>query len=143
MKHIFLQNRNADNYFIYLYEICSGNVRKLINYTKETGIKNSYLLKFDIKDLITSIFFFILFETDLNKIIMILIEFDMENNVTKKVKNFENVIDFVILGNNYDSNILNDYLYMLGKDKQNGYLYQISTETETKIEIESSALKMN
>ena len=132
----------ADNYFIYLYEICSGNVRKLINYTKETGIKNSYLLKFDIKDLITSIFFFILFETDLNKIIMILIEFDMENNVTKKVKNFENVIDFVILGNNYDSNILNDYLYMLGKDKQNGYLYQISTETETKIEIESSALRI-
>ena len=40
------------------------------------------------------------------------------------------------------SNILNDYIYLLGKDKQNGYLYQISTEKETKIEIESSALRI-
>ena len=132
----------ADNFFIYLYEIHSGVTKKLINYTKETGIKNSYLLKFDIKDLISSIFFFILFETDLNKIILIIMDFDIENNIVRKMKNFENVIDFVILGNNYDSNILNDYLYMLGKDKQNGYLYQISKETEIKIEIESSALRV-
>ena len=132
----------ADNYFIYLYEIYSGTSKKLINYTKETGIKNSYLLKFDIKNLITKIFFFILFETDLNRIILIIIDFDLENNIVRKVKNFENIIDFVVLGNNYDSNILNDYIYMLGKDKQNGYLYQISTETETKIEIESSALRI-
>ena len=132
----------ADNYFIYLYEISSGNSRKLLNYTKETGIKNSYLLKFDIKDLTTNIFFFILFETDLNKIILIIIDYDLENNNVLKVKNFENIIDFVILGNNYDQNILNDYIYLLGKDKQNGYLYQISTEKETKIEIESSALRI-
>ena len=132
----------ADNFFIYLYEIHSGNSRKLINYTKETGIKNSYLLKFDIKDITSNIFFFILFETDLNKIILIMIDYDLENNSVKKVKNFENVIDFVILGNNYDSNLLNDYVYMLGKDKQNGYLYQINTDTETKIEIESSALRI-
>ena len=132
----------ADNYFIYLYEIYSGNTKKLLNYTKETGIKNSYLLKFDIKDLTDSIFFFILFETDLNKIILIIIDYDLENNNVRKVKNFENIIDFVILGNNYDSNITNDYIYMLGKDKQNGYLYQISTENETKIEIESSALRI-
>ena len=132
----------ADNYFIYLYKIYSGTSKKLVNYTKETGIKNSHLLKFDIKDLITKIFFFILFETDLNRIILIIIDFDLENNNVRKVKNFENVIDFVVLGNNYDSNILNDYIYMLGKDKQNGYLYQISTESETKIEIESSALRI-
>ena len=132
----------ADNYFIYLYEIHSGLSKKLLNYTKETGIKNSYLLKFDIKDLITSIFFFILFETDLNKIILIIIDFDLENNNVRKVKNFENIIDFVVLGNNYDFNMMNDYIYMLGKDKQNGYLYQISTEIETKVEIESSALRI-
>jgi hypothetical protein len=71
-----------------------------------------------------------------------MIDYDLENNSVKKVKNFENVIDFVILGNNYDSNLLNDYVYMLGKDKQNGYLYQINTDTETKIEIESSALRI-
>ena len=132
----------ADNYFVYLYEISSGNSRKLINYTKEAGIKNLYLLKFDVKDLITGVFFFILFETDLNKIILIIIDFDLENNTVRKVKNFDNVNDFVILGNNSDLNISNDYIYMLGKDMQNGFLYQISTGNLTKIEIESSALRI-
>ena len=100
----------ADNYFIYLYEIHSGISKKILNYTKETGIKNSFLLKFDIKDLITQIFFFILFETDLNKTILIIIDYDLENNTVKKVKNFENVIDFVILGNNYDLNMSKKFI---------------------------------
>lgn len=132
----------ADNFFVYLYEISSGNSRKLINYTKETGIKNLYLLKFDVKDLITGIIFFILFETDLNKTILIMIDFDLENNTVRKVKNFDNVIDFVFLGNNNDLNIYNDYIYMLGKDKQNGFLLKISTSVATKIEIESSASRI-
>ena len=132
----------ADNYFVYLYEISSGNSRKLLNYTKETGIKNLYLLKFDVKDLITSIIFFILFETDLNKIILIIIDFDLENSTVKKVKNFENVNDFVVLGDNSDFNFSNDYIYMLGKDMQNGFLYQISKDSTTKLEIESSALRI-
>ena len=132
----------ADNYFIYLYEISTGNSRKLLNYTKEAGIKSLYLLKFDIKDLITSIIFFILFETELNKVILIMIDFDLESNTVKKVKNFDNVNDFVFLGNNIDLNINNDYIYMLGKDMQNGFLYQISTENLNKIEIESSALRI-
>ena len=132
----------ADNYFVYLYEISSGNTRKLVNYTKETGIKNLYLLKFDLKDLITGIIFFILFETDLNKIILIVIDYDLENNTVRKLKNFDNVNDFVVLGNNVDFNIFNDYIYMLGKDMQNGFLYQISTDKLTKIEIESSALRI-
>ena len=132
----------ADNYFVYLYEIASGNSRKLLNYTKETGIKNLYLLKFDIKDLITDIIFFILFETDLNKIVLIIINYDLENNTVKNVKNFDNVNDFVILGDNSDFNFSNDYVYMLGKDMQNGYLYQISKDSTTKIEIESSALRI-
>ena len=132
----------ADNYFVYLYEISSGNTRKLVNYTKETGIKNLYLLKFDLKDLITGIIFFILFETDLNKIILIVIDYDLENNTVRKLKNFDNVNDFVVLGNNVDFNMFNDYIYMLGKDMQNGFLYQISTDKLTKIEIESSALRI-
>ena len=132
----------ADNYFVYLYEISSGNVRKLINYTKEAGIKNLYLLKFDVKDLITGVIFFILFETDLNKVILIIIDYDLENNTVRKVKNFDNVNDFVILGDNSDLNIYNDYVYMLGKDMQNGYLYQISKTSTKKIEIESSALRI-
>ena len=132
----------ADNYFVYLYEISSGNTRKLLNYTKEAGIKNLYLLKFDLKDLITGMYFFILFETDLNKIILIIIDYDLENNTVRKVTNFDNVNDFVILGNNLNLNIYNDYIYMLGKDMQNGFLYQISTGKSTKIEIESSALRI-
>ena len=132
----------ADNYFVYLYEISSGNSRKLLNYTKETGIKNLYLLKFDVKDLITGIYFFILFETDLNKIILIIIDYDLENNTVRKVNNFDNVNDFVVLGNNIDFNFSNDYIYMLGKDMQNGFLYQISTGNQVKIEIESSALRI-
>ena len=132
----------ADNFFIYLYEISSGNSRRLLKYTNEVGIKNVYLLKFDVKDLITSLFFFILFETDLNKIIFFIIDFDLENNTVKKIKNFDNVNDFVILGNNANFNMYNDYIYMLGKDMQNGFLYQISTDKLTKIEIESSALRI-
>ena len=132
----------ADNFFIYLYEISSGNSRKLLKYTNEVGIKNVYLLKFDIKDLITSLYFFILFETDLNKIYLFIIDYDLENNTVRKVNNFDYVNDFVILGNNTNFNIYNDYIYMLGKDMQNGFLYQISTEKLTKIEIESSALRI-
>ena len=132
----------ADNFFIYLYEISTGNSRKLLNYTKEAGIKSLYLLKFDIKDLITGVIFFILFETELNKVILIMIDFDLENNTVRKVKNFDNVNDFVFLGNNIDLNINNDYVYMLGKDMQNGFLYQISTGNLNKIEIESSALRI-
>ena len=132
----------ADNYFVYLYEISSGISRKLINYTKEAGIKNLYLLKFDLKDLITGIIFFILFETDSNKVFLIMIDYDLENNTVRKVKNFDNVNDFVFLGDNNDFNINNDYVYILGKDMQNGFLYQISTTKLTKIEIESSALRI-
>lgn len=132
----------ADNFFIYLYEISTGNTRKLLNYTKEAGIKSLYLLKFDIKDLITGVIFFILFETELNKVILIMIDFDLENNTVRKVKNFDNVNDFVFLGNSVDLNRNNDYIYMLGKDMQNGFLYQISRETLNKIEIESSALRI-
>ena len=65
------------------------------------------------KDLITGIYFFILFETDLNKIILIIIDYDLENNTVRKVNNFDNVNDFVVLGNNSEFNSFIDYIYML------------------------------
>ena len=131
----------ADNYFVYLYEVSTGTFRKLVNYTKETGIKNLYLLKFDVKDMITGAIFFILYETDLNKVNLIMIDFDLENNMVRKVKTFDNVNDFIILGNS-ELNIESDYLYMLGKDMRNGFLFQISTGKLTTNEIDSSALRI-
>jgi hypothetical protein len=132
----------ADNYFIYLYEISSGTSRKIINYSKEAGIKNIYLLKFDLKGMTTNVIFFILLENDLNRVVLIMIDYDVDNNAVLNVKKFNKVNDFVILGNNNDFNVNNDYVYMLGKDMQNGFLYQISTKKTTKIEIESSALRI-
>ena len=130
----------ADNYFIYLYDISTSRQRKLINYAKEYGAKNLYLLKFDIKDMITRVIFFILIETEFHRNCILIIDFDFENDRAGPLKTIENINDFVILGNSY-LNIDSDHAFFLGRDMANGFIFQMSTFNLTPIEIGNDIIR--
>ena len=121
----------ADNYNIYMHDISSSRHRKLVSYSKELRTKNFYLLKFDVKDMITRTIFFILVETGLHRNNLIIADFDHSNNTYNKPKIIYNINDFVILGNSY-LNSNSDYAFLLGRDMITGYILQINTgELET------------
>lgn len=115
----------ADNYCIYLYNISTSRHRKLINYYKETQMK-TVLLKFEIKDMITKVYFFILVETNLHRNNLIIADFDFINNTYTKPKIIYNINDFVILGNSY-LNINSDFAFLLGRDMVCGFILHISS----------------
>ena len=116
----------ADNFYVYLYDISTSRHRKLLNYSKGYGNKNLNLLKFDVKDMVSRVIFFILIETELNRSNLIMIDFDFAFNKVGQVKTIDNINDFVVLGNSY-LNIDSDYVYLLGRDMQSGFVFQIST----------------
>ena len=130
----------ADNFHIYLYDISSARYRKLINYAKEYGAKNLYLLKFDIKDMITKVIFFILIETEFHAKSMLIIDFDFECDRVGPLKTIENINDFVILGNSY-LNINSDHAFFLGRDMANGFIFQMSTYNLSPIEIGNNIIR--
>ena len=130
----------ADNYFIYLYDISTSRQRKLINYAKEYGAKNLYLLKFDIKDMITRVIFFILIETEFHRNCILIIDFDFEYDRAGPLKTIENINDFVIMGNSY-LNIDSDHAFLLGRDMANGFIFQMSTYNLTPIEIGNDIIR--
>ena len=57
----------ADNYSIYIYDISTLSHRKLIEYSKKIDEKKVCLLKFDIKDMVTKVIFFLLIETEFHR----------------------------------------------------------------------------
>ena len=130
----------ADNFFIYLYDISTSRHRKLINYAKEYGAKNLYLIKFDIKDMITKVIFFILIENEFHRNSILIIDFDFEYDRAGPLKTIENVNDFVILGNSY-LHIDTDYAFLLGRDMSNGFVFQMSTFNLTPIEIGNNIIR--
>ena len=130
----------ADNYCIYLYDISTSRHRKLINYYKEIGIKNIYLLKFDVKDMITRVVFFILIETALHRNNLILADFDFINNTYIKPKIIYNINDFVILGNSY-LNLDSDFAFLLNRDMISGSILHISTGNIEQIKIGNNIIR--
>ena len=130
----------ADNYFIYLYDISTSRHRKLINYSKEYGAKNLYLLKFDLKDMITKVIFFILIETEFHRNSILIIDFDFEYDKAGPLKTIENINDFVILGNSY-LNFDSDHAFLLGRDMANGFIFQMSTYNLSPIEIGNNIIR--
>ena len=130
----------ADNYFIYIYDISTSRHRKLINYAKEFGAKNLYLIKFDIKDMITRVIFFILIETEFHRNLILIIDFDFEYDRPGPLKTIENINDFVILGNSY-LNIDSDHVFLLGRDMANGFIFQMSTYNLSPIEIGNDIIR--
>ena len=130
----------ADNYFVYLYDISTSCHRKLINYSKEYRAKNLYLIKFDVKDMITHVIFFILIETQLHRNNLIIFEFDFEKNNYLTPKIIYNINDFVILGNSH-LNKDNDYAFLLGRDMVTGFILQISTGNLEKINIGKNIIR--
>ncbi len=124
----------ADNYYVYLYDISSTRKRVLINYAKEFGSKNINLLKFDVRDMITKVIFFILIENEYHKNFALITDFDFETNKPGPFKIIQNINDFVILGNSY-LNIESDHAFLLGNDKANGLVVEIRTLDLNPIEI--------
>ena len=116
----------ADNYYIYLYDISTSRRRKLINYYKEVNTKHLYLLKFDVKDMVTHVVFFILIETGMHRNNLILADFDFINNTYEKPKIIYNINDFVILGNSY-LNLNSEFAFLLSRDMVSGFILHIST----------------
>ena len=130
----------ADNYFIYIYDINTSRYRKLIKYSKEFGAKNLYLIKFDIKDMITKVIFFILIATEFHRNCMLIIDFNFECDKAGPLKAIENINDFVILGNSY-LNINSDYAFLLGSDMSNGFIFQMSSYNLNPIEIGNNIIR--
>ena len=130
----------ADNYSIYIYDISTLSHRKLIEYYKKNEEKKVCLLKFDIKDMVTRVIFFLLIETEFHRNSLLIIDFDFEYDQEGPLKNIENINDFVILGNSY-LNIESDYAFFLGRDMANGFIYQISTRNLNPIEIGNNIIR--
>ena len=130
----------ADNFFIYLYEISSNRHRKLINYAKEFGDKKIYLIKFDIKDMITKVIFFMLIGTEFHRTYLLIVDFDFEFDKIGQMKTFENINDFVILGNSY-LNIDNDFVFFLGRDMSKGFIFQLSNFNINAIDIGNNIIR--
>ena len=130
----------ADNFQIYIYDISSSRYRILINYSKEYGAKNLYLLKFDIKDMITKVIFFILIETEFHAKSILIIDFDFECDRIGPLKTIDTINDFVILGNSY-LNINSDHAFLLGRDMENGFIFQMSTYNLSPIEIGNNIIR--
>jgi hypothetical protein len=130
----------ADNYSIYIYDISTLRYRKLIEYSKKIEEKKVCLLKFDIKDMVTRVVFFLLIETEFHRNSLLIIDFDFQYDQEGPLKNIENINDFVILGNSY-LNIESDYAFFLGRDMANGFIYQISTKNLNPIEIGNNIVR--
>ena len=130
----------VDNFFIYLYEISTNRHRKLINYAKEFGEKKIYLIKFDIKDMITKVIFFILIGTEFHKNYLIIIDFDFEYDKVGQLRTFENISDFVFLGNSY-LNMDSDFVFFLGRDMTKGFIFQLSNLNINPIDIGNNIIR--
>ena len=130
----------ADNYNIYIYDISTLSHRKLIEYSKKIDEKKVCLLKFDIKDMVTRVIFFLLIETEFHRNSLLIIDFDFQYDQEGPLKNLENINDFVILGNSY-LNIDSDYAFFLGRDMANGFIYQISNKNLNPIEIGNNIVR--
>ena len=130
----------TDNYCIYLYDISTSRHRTLINYYKETQMK-SVLLKFEIKDMITKVFFFILIETGLHRNNLIVTDFDFINNTYTKPRIIYNINDIVILGNSY-LNLNSDNAFLLGRDMITGFILTISTGNLEQISLDTNIIRV-
>ena len=134
----------ADNYSIFLYDISTSRHRKLIEYWKE--YKNQYrdnrlyLIKFDIKDMITKVIFFILIENEYHRNFILIVDFDFESYSAGSLKIIENINDFVILGNSY-LNVESDHAFLLGRDMSSGFVFQISQYNLSPIEIGNDIIR--
>ena len=130
----------ADSFFIYLYDISTNRHRKLINYAKEFGEKKIYLIKFDIKDMVTKVIFFLLIGTDFHRNYLIILDFDFEQDKVGQMKTFENINDFVILGNSH-LNMETDFVFFLGRDMIKGFIFQISNFNINAIDIGNNIIR--
>jgi len=130
----------ADNYCVYLFDISTSRHRTLINYSKELKTKNLYLLKFDVKDMITRVIFFILIETGLHRNNLILVDYDFINNTYVKPKIIYNINDFVILGNSY-LNLNSEFAFLLGRDMITGHILHITSGNLESVKIGNNIIR--
>lgn len=128
-----------DNFFIYDYEIVTGKYKKLLNYTKEFNLKSLYPLRFEVKENQSDIYFLILIENENYKKSGLFIHYDTISNIVKSKERIEDIIDFLILGNQDEKS---NFVYMISKDKQNGIIYSITEKKKLVKGIDASVVRV-
>jgi hypothetical protein len=154
----------ADSFFIYCYDVMTGNTKRVINYPREFNLKNIFPLKFESKINEESqsqdeIYFVLLVENENNQKFVLLIFYDMAASQVKLAQKFEDVIDFTILGNKDrenmrtglgENNLVNQVIeqdifkniFLLHKNRQHALIYNIKENKKETKNIEGSVLRV-
>ena len=90
--------------------------------------------------MITKVIFFMLIGTEFHRTYLLIVDFDFEFDKIGQMKTFENINDFVILGNSY-LNIDNDFVFFLGRDMSKGFIFQLSNFNINAIDIGNNIIR--
>lgn len=128
-----------DNFFIYYYDVMTGTSKKLFNYSREFNLKAIIPLKFEAHlENFNEIAFVILIENEYNMKSVLFINYDLTTSAIKLAQKFEDMIDFVILGN---EEIFKD-LFLLSKNKQTAIILNLETQTKQSKNIDGTILRV-
>jgi len=134
----------VDNFFIYFYDVMTGNIKKIINYMREFNLKAIYPLKFQVKELENSngsdIYFIILIENENYHKFVLILNYDISTNVVKLALKFDEIIDFSILGAEDSADF--KYVFLLHKNKSEGLIYNVENKTKVSKNLETSITRV-
>jgi WD40 repeat protein len=106
----------VDNFFVYYYDIMSGQSKKIFNYVREFNLKSIFPLKFEVRQSNPNdVFFIILVETENYQKLVLFVSYSFITNTLGVTQRFNEVIDFVCLGT---EEIEFKELFLLSKSRQ-------------------------
>ena len=140
---------SIDNFFILYYDIMTGQNKKIINYSSKFNLKSIFPLKYEVKmyfndnhsENSNDFIFLILIENENYQKSVLLIIYDIQSEVVKFTKKFEDVIDFVILNNNSTEKKIK-HIFLLNKKKQVGEIYDLEDNKIDIQQIEGTILRV-
>src|SRR5690606_9984437 len=109
--------------------------------TREFNLKAIYPLKFEVKQLENSsdIYFIILVENENSQKSVLLVYFDTLANQSKSGQKFDDVIDFVVLG---EEETPLQSIFLLHKNRQHAVIYNVVEGKKETRNIEGSILRV-
>lgn len=140
-----------DNFFIWCYDIMTGQNKKLLNYLNLFKLKAFIPLKFEVrlipKNSTTNeeYLFVVLIENEFHQKSCLIINYDISIENQKSSKHVQDVNDFVILNDNlYHKNAQSDiiFIFFLKNDNQNAMIYDIESKSITTKRIEGTILRV-
>jgi WD40 repeat protein len=114
-----------DNFFIHCYDIMTGQTKKIFNYAREFNLKSISPLKFEVREKDNDVFFTILVENENYQKLVLFIHFNFTNNAIILAQRFNDIIDFIVLGN---GELEFKELFLLNKSRQFITLYNWETK---------------